>query len=99
MLVVWYFMNRESYENLSNVFDLNSGSINIWWWKTLEVKKLVVKEILEIWHCMKGAKEKLAYKKSEEWVWPWWCYSNVIASIWKIKYILCGIVILIKLMN
>jgi len=47
----------------------------------------------------KAVKEELIYKKSEEWVWPWWCYSEVIASIWKMEYIWCGIVIFIELMN
>jgi len=47
----------------------------------------------------KEIKEELTYNKSEEWVWPWWCYNEVIVGIWKMECIWCGIVILIELMN
>jgi len=35
-----------------------------------------------------GVKEELGYKKSKEWVWPWWCYSNLITGIWKMECII-----------
>jgi len=47
----------------------------------------------------KRGKEELNYKKSEERVWPWWCYSGVITGIWKTECIWYDIVILIELMN